>query len=165
MTDETDGFDLTVTGTLPPELNGRYLRTGTNPRPGEDPGHLFTGNGMLHGVRLRDGRAEWYRNRWVRTSKFAGKRLRNEDGSVDLTAVGANTHVIAHADKLLALTESGFPYEVTGELGTVGPCTFGGRLTTAMTAHPKEDPVTGELLFFGYSAVAPHLTYHRLSAV
>ncbi|MFJ6186462.1 carotenoid oxygenase family protein, partial [Streptomyces sp. NPDC092295] len=127
VTDEIDGFDLTVTGTLPPELTGRYLRTGTNPRPGEDPGHLFTGNGMLHGVRLRDGRAEWYRNRWVRTSKFAGKRLRNEDGSVDLTAVGANTHVIAHADKLLALTESGFPYEVTGELGTVGPCTFGGR--------------------------------------
>ncbi|MEU8825230.1 carotenoid oxygenase family protein [Streptomyces sp. NPDC048636] len=162
--DETEGFDLKVTGTLPRELNGRYLRNGPNPRPGDTTGHLFTANGMLHGVRLRDGRAEWYRNRWVRTGKLAGEPFRREDGTVDLTVVSANTHVIAHADKLLALVETGLPYEVTGELETVGPCDFGGRLTTAMTAHPKADPVTGELLFFGYGPVPPYCTYHRLSA-
>lgn len=164
VADETEAFDLKVTGTLPPELTGRYLRNGPNPRPGENPGHVFTGNGMLHGVRLRDGRAEWYRNRWVRTAKLAGAPSIRPDGSRDLAAVNANTHVIAHADKLFALVESGLPYEVTGELDTVGPCDFGGRLTTAMTAHPKEDPVTGELLFFGYGARPPYLTYHRLSA-
>ncbi|QHC33055.1 carotenoid oxygenase family protein [Streptomyces sp. HF10] len=164
VTDETKAFDLKVTGTLPPELTGRYLRNGPNPRPGEDPGHVFTGNGMLHGVRLRDGRAEWYRNRWVRTAKLAGAPSIRPDGTRDLAAVNANTHVIAHADKLFALVESGLPYEVTGELVTVGPCDFGGRLTTAMTAHPKEDPVTGELLFFGYGARPPYLTHHRLSA-
>ncbi|AWW43050.1 carotenoid oxygenase family protein [Streptomyces cadmiisoli] len=164
VSDETDGFDLKVTGTLPPDLNGRYLRNGPNPRPGEDPGHLFVGHGMLHGVRLRDGRAEWYRNRWVRTNKLAGAPYLRADGTVDRTAVNANTHVIAHADKLLALVESGLPYEVTAELETVGPCDFGGRLTTAMTAHPKEDPVTGELLFFGYGPTPPYVTYHRLSA-
>ncbi|MET9671281.1 carotenoid oxygenase family protein [Streptomyces sp. NPDC006475] len=162
--DEIDGPDLRVTGTLPPELNGRYVRNGPNPRPGEDPGHVFTGHGMLHGVRLRDGRAEWYRNRWVRTNKLAGAPFQRGDGTVDLSVVNANTHVIAHADKLLALVEAGLPYEVTDELETVGPCDFGGRLTTAMTAHPKEDPVTGELLFFGYSPKPPYLTYHRLSA-
>ncbi|MEU6171579.1 carotenoid oxygenase family protein [Streptantibioticus parmotrematis] len=162
--DETEGFGLEVTGTLPPQLNGRYLRNGPNPRPGEDPGHWFAGAGMLHGVRLRDGHAEWYRNRWVRTRKLEGAPFFRPDGTPDRAAVTANTHVIAHADKLFALVESGFPYEVTPDLDTVGPCDFGGRLTTAMTAHPKEDPVTGELLFFGYSPVPPYLTYHRLSA-
>ncbi len=162
--DEIDAVDLPVDGVLPPELTGRYLRNGPNPKPGEDPGHWFTGHGMLHGVRLRAGRAEWYRNRWVRTGELAGRPFVRPDGSFDYTAVAANTHVIEHAGRLLALVENGFPYEVTPELDTVGPCDFGGRLTAAMTAHPKCDPVTGDLHFFGYSPLAPHLTYHRLSA-
>ncbi len=162
--DEIDAVDLPVDGLLPPELTGRYLRNGPNPRPGEDPGHWFTGHGMIHGVRLRDGRAEWYRNRWVRTGALAGRPFVRPDGTVDRAAVVANTHVLEHSGRLLALVESGFPYELTPELDTVGPCDFGGRLTTAMTAHPKCDPVTGDLHFFGYGAVPPHLTYHRLSA-
>ena len=72
--------------------------------------------------------------------------------------------MIRHADRIFALVENGLPYEMTPELATVGPCDFGGRLTTAMTAHPKEDPVTGELHFFGYGYFPPYLTYHRLSA-
>lgn len=60
--------------------------------------------------------------------------------------------------------ESGFPYELDPNLDTLGPCDFGGRLTTAMTAHPKTDPDTGELHFFGYGLRVPYLTYHRLSA-
>jgi carotenoid cleavage dioxygenase len=83
---------------------------------------------------------------------------------VDLTAVPANTHVVRHARRMFALVEVGLPYEVTPELDTVGPCDFGGRLTTAMTAHPKRDPVTGELHFFGYAMRPPYLTYHRLDA-
>ena len=163
VADEIDAVDLPVDGVLPPELTGRYLRNGPNPLPGEDRGHWFTGHGMLHGVRLRAGRAEWYRNRWVRTGALAGRSF-FADGTVDRSAVVANTHVIEHAGRLLALVENGFPYQVTPELATVGPCDFGGRLTTAMTAHPKCDPATGELHFFGYSPVEPHLTYHRLSA-
>jgi carotenoid cleavage dioxygenase len=161
--DEIDAVDLPVEGALPPELDGRYLRNGPNPLPGTDPGHWFLGHGMLHGVRLRAGRAEWYRNRWVRTGALAGRPFLSEHG-VDRTAVVANTHVVAHAGRLLALVESGFPYEVDAELGTVGPCDFGGRLTTGMTAHPKTDPTTGELHFFGYAPFPPYLTYHRLSA-
>jgi carotenoid cleavage dioxygenase-like enzyme len=161
--DEIDAVDLPVEGALPPELDGRYLRNGPNPLPGTDPGHWFLGHGMLHGVRLRAGRAEWYRNRWVRTGALAGRPFLTEHG-VDRTAVVANTHIVEHAGRLLALVESGFPYEVDGELGTIGPCDFGGRLTTAMTAHPKADPATGELHFFGYSPFPPYLTYHRLSA-
>ncbi|GGQ11930.1 carotenoid oxygenase family protein [Streptosporangium pseudovulgare] len=163
--DEIDAADLPITGTLPAELTGRYLRNGPNPLPGQDPGHWFAGHGMIHGVRLRDGRAEWYRNRWVRTRSLTEDApFVHADGTVDRTAVTANTHVVRHSGRILALVESGLPYEMTPELGTVGPCDFGGRLTTAMTAHPKQDPATGELHFFGYGFTAPYLTYHRLSA-
>ncbi|MFI9588859.1 carotenoid oxygenase family protein [Nonomuraea sp. NPDC052265] len=162
--DEIEARDLEVTGVLPGELTGRYFRNGPNPRPGEDPGHWFAGHGMLHGVRLRDGRAEWYRNRWVRTKKFTDDAPFVTDAGVDLAAVTANTHVVRHAGRVLALVENGLPHEVTPELATVGPCDFGGRLTTAMTAHPKQDPLTGELHFFGYGYFPPFLTYHRLSA-
>lgn len=161
--DEIDAVDLPVRGALPPELTGRYFRNGPNPLPGQDPGHWFAGHGMVHGVRLRDGRAEWYRNRWTKTRALAGAPFIGPDG-VDRSAVTANTHVVRHADRILALVESGLPYELTPELDTVGPVDFGGTLRTAMTAHPKHDPVTGELHFFGYGALPPFLTYHRLSA-
>ncbi|MQA95501.1 MAG: dioxygenase [Streptosporangiales bacterium] len=163
--DEIDAVELDVTGSLPAELTGRYFRNGPNPRPGEDPGHWFAGHGMLHGLRLRDGRAEWYRNRWVRTKSMeGGAEYVRPDLSVDLAAVPANTHVIPCGDRILALVEAGLPYEISPELETLGPVDFGGRLTTAMTAHPKLHPLTGELHFFGYGFFPPYLTYHRLSA-
>ncbi|MEV1295606.1 carotenoid oxygenase family protein [Pseudonocardia sp. NPDC049635] len=162
--DEITAHDLPVSGALPPELTGRYLRNGPNPLPGEDPGHWFAGHGMLHGIRLRDGRAEWYRNRWVRTGLLEGRPPFTPDGTPDLTAVPANTHVVPHAGRILALVEAGLPYEVTPDLGTVGAVDFGGRLRTAMTAHPKTDPVTGDLHAFGYGFTPPYLTYHRVSA-
>lgn len=162
--DEIDAHDLQVTGALPAELTGRFFRNGPNPRPGENPGHWFAGHGMVHGIRLRDGRAEWYRNRWVRTSRFTDGAPYLGERGVDLAATQANTHVIRHNDRIYALIEVGLPYELTPELDTVGPCDFQGRLTTAMTAHPKQDPVTGELHFFGYGFFPPYLTYHRLSA-
>ncbi|HLI02497.1 MAG TPA: carotenoid oxygenase family protein, partial [Acidimicrobiales bacterium] len=68
VTDERTTVDLPVTGRLPEELDGRYLRNGPNPlSPEPATYHWFTGEGMVHGIRLRDGRAEWYRNRWVRS--------------------------------------------------------------------------------------------------
>ncbi|MEU4545533.1 carotenoid oxygenase family protein [Nonomuraea dietziae] len=158
--DEIDAADLPVTGELPEELTGRYFRNGPNPKPGVDPGSWFTGDGMIHGVRLREGRAEWYRNRWVRTSKFTHDAPYVTDRGIDLAATQANTSVVHHAGRILALIELGLPYEMTPELGTVGPCDFGGRLTTGMTAHPKE--LDGELHFFGYGVMPPYLTYHRL---
>jgi carotenoid cleavage dioxygenase-like enzyme len=67
---------LAVTGTIPTHLDGRYLRNGPNPIAEVDPEiyHWFAGDGMVHGVRLRDGNAEWYRNRcnrWIRTPAVA----------------------------------------------------------------------------------------------
>ena len=71
--DELTAAHLPVTGRLPEELQGRYLRNGPNPVRAPEPStyHWFTGDGMVHGIRLRDGKAEWYRNRWVRSSDVA----------------------------------------------------------------------------------------------
>ena len=164
VADEATLHSLTVRGELPREMNGRYFRNGHNPKPGVVPTHWFKGSGMVHGLRLRDGRAEWYRNRWVRTPALDGAPYVRPDGSVDLTASVAGTHVIEHAGRILALQEANLPFELTPELDTVGAYDFGGKLTTAMTAHPKEDPVSGELHFFGYGPFPPYLTYYVASA-
>lgn len=158
--DERTVDDLPVVGTLPEGLSGSYVRNGFNP-PGAVPLHWFFGAGMVHGFDLRDGRVS-YRNRYVRTPYF------EEDMDVftavgDLRASPANTHVIRHAGRILALEEAHLPWELTTGLDTVGPVDFDGKLTTPMTAHPKLCPETGELLFFGYQFMAePWLTYHRL---
>lgn len=163
--EEITAVDLPVEGALPPSLRGLYLRNGPNPKGGDE-GHWFLGDGMVHGIRLEDGAARWYRNRWVRTRPFLGDPapLVRPDGTVDHTVAKANTNVIGHAGRIFALVESSFPTELTAELDTVGPCDFEGRLTTSMTAHPKACPRTGELHFFGYQFRPPFLTYHRLDA-
>jgi len=169
--DEVSLTDLEVQGALPPELSGRFLRNGANPQTG-DSLHWFIGDGMVHGLRIAGGKAQWYRNRYVRTPMFANPgadrtelSLDPETFEVDLTVSAANTHVIGYGGRILALEEGAYPYELTPDLDTVGPFTFGGALTTAMTAHPKVCPETGELLFFGYNVMAaPYLTYHRADA-
>ncbi|MDQ0945952.1 carotenoid oxygenase family protein [Streptomyces sp. V1I1] len=162
VVDELTSRELTVEGALPPELTGRLIRNSHNPEPGVTPTHWFKGSGMVHGIRLREGRAEWYRNRWVRTPALDGAPYMTEHGP-DLTASVAGTHVIEHAGRLLALCEANYPFELTRELETVGAYDFGGALKTMMTAHPKQDPDTGELHFFGSSPFPPYLTYHLAS--
>jgi carotenoid cleavage dioxygenase-like enzyme len=175
VTEELTAYDLPVTGRIPERLNGWYLRNGPNPHDAAS-GHWFFGDGMIHGVRLDAGRATSYRNRWVRTKPFTDDTLpREREGDPDLAAGVANTHVVRHAGRTLALVESSFPHEMhlsgsrplpagACDLDTVGPYDFGGKLTTAMTAHPKTCPVTGEMHFFGYGIEAPYLTYHRADA-
>ena len=154
VTEEVTAFDLPLTGRLPAGLSGRYLRNGPNPLGLEDPGyHWFIGAGMVHGVRLRDGRAEWYRNRWVRSRQVCGALGEPwPEGPVHAGQdFAANTHVIQHAGRTLATVEAGaLPYELTDELGTVGPCDFGGTLPGGYAAHTKLDPRTGELHAVAY---------------
>jgi carotenoid cleavage dioxygenase len=83
---------------------------------------------------------------------------------VDRTVVVANTNVIGHAGRIYALVENGFPTELSRELDTLGVRDFGGKLTSAFTAHPKPCPKTGELHFFGYGFFPPYLVYHVLDA-
>jgi carotenoid cleavage dioxygenase len=164
VTDELTAFDLPVEGAIPAELDGWYLRNGPNPR--QATAHWFTGDGMIHGVRIEGGRAVWYRNRWVRTDSFENSfPIYNADGTRDLRSSVANTHIVNHAGKTLALVESSLPYEVSSDLETLGAYDFGGKLVDSMTAHPKICPTTGELHFFGYGSIfEPYVTYHRADA-
>jgi carotenoid cleavage dioxygenase len=162
--DELTVFDLPVEGSIPAELSGWYLRNGPNPR--EAGGHWCVGDGMIHGVRLEDGRAAWYRNRWVRTESFDHPfPVYNDDGTRNLHSSIANTHVVRHAGKTLALMEFSLPYEISNDLKTLGAYDFGGKLVDSMTAHPKICPATGELHFFGCGNIfEPHVMYHRADA-
>jgi carotenoid cleavage dioxygenase-like enzyme len=147
--EEVTAYGLAVTGQVPPELSGRLLRVGPNPvAPVDDPVNYnwLTGTGMVHGVRLRDGKAEWYRNRFVR-------------GSAVLEALGEkpapgptrgfdnanNTNVMQIGGSTYAFTEGGcLPMLLSYELRTEGRSDFGGTMGDAFTAHPRIDPLTGE---------------------
>jgi carotenoid cleavage dioxygenase len=165
VTEEQTLTELKVTGSIPAELDGRYVRNGANPLSGISD-HPFFGDGMVHGVRIRDGKAEWYRNRYVQTPFITNPSVDVLDPSVvmDMKSSKANTHVVGHAGKILALEEGHFPYVLDGDLATVGATDFGGVLKGSFTAHPKICPVTGELLAFGYSPMEPYLRYLRVSA-
>lgn len=147
---EVEAFDLAVQGQIPPELSGRLLRIGPNPVAAPDPStyHWFTGSGMAHGLRLRNGKAEWYRNRFVRSDGVAqakgwpitpGPRHGMGDGT-------ANTNIVGHAGSTFAIVEAGgLPVELSYDLETLRMTNFEGTLPGSFTAHPKRDPRTGEL--------------------
>jgi carotenoid cleavage dioxygenase len=162
--DERTDTELRVEGHIPPQLQGVYVRTGPNPSTGSSP-HWFFGDGMVHGVRLDGGRAEWYRNRFVRTPNITDPLPDPLSGMGDLTRGTANTHVLPHSGSLLALEEGHWPWRLDSELNTLGVENFGGALTCSMTAHPKICPVTGELIAFSYfSFHPPYLHYIRIGA-
>lgn len=155
---EVTATELRVTGTIPDYLDGRYLRNGPNPVAAVDPAtyHWFTGDPMVHGVALGQGRAHWYRNRWVRTPAVCAALGEPRPERIDIRAgmqsVGPNTNVLGHAGKTLALVEGGVAnYELTEDLDTVGTCDFDGTLAGGYTAHPHRDPATGELHAVSYS--------------
>ena len=163
VTEEVTAYDLPITGTLPAELTGRYLRNGPNPLGLDDPNyHWFLGAGMVHGVRLRDGKAEWYRNRWVRSKAVAAAHFQEwPAGPVfENMDFAANTHIIFHGGRTLATVEAGpRPYELTYELDTVGPSDFGGTLPGGFAAHTKLDHATGELHAIAYFWAWDHVQH------
>jgi carotenoid cleavage dioxygenase-like enzyme len=162
--EEVEAFDLEVTGALPPELEGLYARNGSNPASGTSP-HWFLGDGMVHGVALGGGAALWYRNRYVDTPMQRSGKGVFGSGAPGGPNNQSNVSVFHHGGRLLSSGEIGHPYELSArDLSTTGPYDYDGRLTTAMTAHPKQDPDTGELHFFGYGFVPPYLTYHVADA-
>lgn len=156
VTEELTSFDLPVRGELPAELSGRFLRNGPNPRGETDAAtyHWFTGDGMVHGIRLRDGQAEWYRNRWVRSPDMAARFDETPPPNPygpDVGTFSANTNVIGFGGRTYAVVEAGSPpIELSDELETVGLTDFGGTLEHTFSAHPKLDPFTGELHVAAY---------------
>ena len=170
--------NLTVIGELPDNLAGMFLRNGPNPQFAPiGQYHWFDGDGMLHGLKIENGKAS-YRNRYVRTRGF---KIEQEAGQAVWTGLleppqpdnpygpgknRANTALVWHAGQLLALWEGGEPHSIElPSLETIGAYTYNGKLVSPFTAHPKVDPVTGEMIFFGYSiAQPPYLQYSLVSA-
>ncbi|MEK9591747.1 MAG: carotenoid oxygenase family protein, partial [Gammaproteobacteria bacterium] len=129
--DEITETSIQVTGSIPTDLNGLFLRNGPNPIDWVNPKkhHWFLGDGMLHGVRLENGNALWYKNR----------RVLGNDST-------ANTSVISHAGHTYAVVEAGgYPVEIDGELNSLNTKPFYGDRNEGFTAHPKFDADTGEL--------------------
>ena len=168
VTEEVSAFNLPVTGRVPAELNGRYLRNGPNPLGMDDPNyHWFMGAGMVHGVRLRDGKAEWYRNRWVRSKSVAAAHGEEWAGGPvhENMDFAANTHIIWHGGRTLATVEAGpLPYELSYELETIGPFDFGGTLPGGFAAHTKLDHRTGELHAIAYFWAWDHVQHVTIDA-
>ncbi len=165
VAEELTSTRLTVHGEIPVALNGLLARIGPNPIASPNPAtyHWFTGDGMVHGLRLKNGQAVWYRNRWVGTDK-ALKQLKRPPlpgprfGIVDTV----NTNIIGHAGGLWALVEAGtLPVEMDANLDNVRHGLFRSDARTGFTAHPHRDPATGNLHAVCYNA----LEQHRIQAL
>ena len=122
---------LKVTGQIPKDLSGLFVRNGPNPMSSvnEKKHHWFLGEGMLHGIRLDSGNALWYKNKLV-----------NGNDS------NANTSVISHAGKMYAIVEAGgYPVEIDQDLNSLNSKPFYEDRNAGFTAHPKIDPDTNEM--------------------
>jgi carotenoid cleavage dioxygenase len=165
--------NLPVTGELPADLVGAYFRNGPNPRhPPLNRHHPFDGDGMIHGVYFRDGKAS-YRNSYVQTTALqqelaAGKSyspgvMGPFDYSVSRFGIKdtANTDVLWYAGDLMALWyNAGDPYRLDSlSLQTRGHFLLQGRTQSRLSAHSKVDQSNGELLFFDYGDEPPYMTY------
>ncbi len=176
---EVDSTELVIEGELPAELEGDYVRNGPNPRFSPLGGYVYPldGDGMLHRVQFRGGRAR-YSNRWVRTPAVVAEEAAGRALWPGITGFGytpgpelvgpqlAHTvkdlpgiNVVRHAGRLLALAESAPPFVTSAELATLERETFCGMLPAGITAHPKIDPATGEMVVFCYGLSEPYLTW------
>ena len=176
--DEGEG-GLRVEGEIPAKLVGAFMRNG--PNIAWQPNHYVypaDGDGMVHAVYFKDGRAH-YRNRWVRTAGFQveenlGRSCYGSIGKIfmpdeETIAAGgppspiknlANTNIVYHGDKLMALWEVGNAYELATDLSTIGEWDYHGALTPGdgLTAHPKICGRTGELVTCTQRWEAPFYT-------
>lgn len=178
VSQEITADNLEIKGELPRDLSGMYVRNGPNPQFSPLGKYdWMDGDGMLHGVRISGGKAE-YKNRYVRTGGFEVERDLGYavwSGRLEPPQVCnpygpyknvANSSVSYHNGKLLAFWEAGLPYAVKApSLETISPYLCDGYLDSTFTSHPKVDPMTGELIFFGYALDAPpYLKYGVISS-
>lgn len=159
--------DLSVTGTIPAELSGRYLRNGPNPALPPDPAsyHWFTGAGMVHGLAISGGKAQWYRNRWVKGAE-ACARLGIPIPPGDRRTDGfdaPNTNVVGIAGRTWAIVEAGgHPVELSRDLETLSHNKFDGTLANSYTAHPHTCPQTGERHAICYKGDVMNRVWHTV---
>jgi carotenoid cleavage dioxygenase len=193
---------LQVSGKIPDDLEGVYLRNGTNLQFGQTNGryHMFNGAGMLHQVQIAAGKAS-YSNTYIKTPRYEIEDTMGQDQYLhfgDLAGGGkaglvrmavaalrqrlgilpalealesgsSTTAVQYHHGTLYCLQETGYPFALNtrvedGHLILDGEGrwdTFGGKLDSPFTAHPKIDPVTGDWYTFSTQFSSGRL-YHSV---
>lgn len=179
--DEWDADDLKVIGDIPKDIDGVYLRNTENPAFGSiGLYHPFDGDGMIHAMSFREGKAS-YHNRFVRTKALMAEIEAGEPlwaGIADDPRLSkrpgwgahgglkdpSSTDVVVHAGRALStFYQCGDGYRLDPhtleQFGTEGWVPFDG-----ISAHPKVDEKTGELLFFNYSTHAPYMHYGVVGA-
>ncbi|ARN75708.1 carotenoid oxygenase family protein [Oceanicoccus sagamiensis] len=182
LTAECTAPDLIIEGEIPKDLNGTFYRNGPNPQfPPQNEYHFFTGDGMVHAFEFNNGKVS-HKNRWARTERFKIERklggsyfsgmnpLETDPKLLNFVLTDkegvANTSIIYHGGRLLLLEEGHLPFEMDPDtLESEGAWNYYGKLNTVMTAHPKVDPVTGELVAFCYMATGPFsedLGYYKI---
>ena len=177
---EYDASNLEVVGELPTDLNGVYLRNTENPlHDSIGRYHPFDGDGMVHMVNFRDGTAE-YRNRFVRTEGFEAEReaggplwagimerpeksLRDGWGARTRLKDASSTDIVVHAGVAVSTHyQCGDAYRLNPTtLEPMGREDWNGAFPTdiGISAHPKVDEATNEMMFFNYSKNAPYMHY------
>lgn len=175
-----------VQGRIPADLDGIYLRNTENPlHPALKSYHPFDGDAMLHIVGFRDGKA-FYRNRFVRTEALGAEnaaggplwpglaeplslsRVNHGWGARTLLKDASSTDVVVHrGTALTSFYQCGDLYRVDPYTAdTLGKETFNGGFPFdwGVSAHPKVDDRTDEMLFFNYSKHSPYLHYGVVDA-
>lgn len=157
---------LQVSGQIPAELDGILARIGPNPITPPNPStyHWFVGDGMVHGLRLLNGQAVWYRNRWVGTDK-ANRELQRPriPGKRHGIVNTVNTNIIGHAGGLWALVEAGaLPVQLDTNLDTMKHSLFHSDHAAAFTAHPHRDPASGDLHSICYNALQRNRIHYQV---
>lgn len=169
---EADIYDCEVEGEIPKDLNGAFIRVGGEwfyPQKYADDSP-FSMDGYITSFRIHNGIVD-FKARWIKTPRFlnnlaARKQLygkyRNpftaepEGQNIDKPYLNTvmNTAPIAHAGKLFALKEDAQPFEIDpNTLETLGPWDFNGDYKAqTFSAHPKVDPVSGDMVCYGYEA-------------
>jgi 8'-apo-carotenoid 13,14-cleaving dioxygenase len=162
MTEEKTLTDLPVTGAIPAALDGRYLRIGPNPVAPDPAGyHWFTGDGMVHGIALKQGKALWYRNRWIGSKRASALLGRPAAPGPRHGFDTVNTNVLGIAGRTFALVEAGsYPVELSDTLEEQTFNPFDNTLVGSFTAHPHRDPLTGEHHAIAYEATDPNTIRH-----
>ncbi len=166
-----DFGDMEVIGEVPADLDGVYVRNGPNNHHAPLGNyHRYDGDGMLHAVHFKDGRAS-YRNKWIKTSAFgeedlAGRALwggmldaRREDRPDMPLKDTSNTDVVMHAGKIVTMWYmSGIPYLVDPvTLETAGPADLTGKGAQKISAHSKTDEANDDFVFFDYGREFPYM--------
>lgn len=161
---EYSSSDFKITGQIPAELNGTLLRMGPNPIGVDNPAiyNWFIGDGMVHGLRLKDGKAEWYHRRYIGVDDVNHKLQRPaasgpRRGVFDVV----NTNAFSHAGNIWALVEAGpYPVALDDNLDTIRHGMFNSEADLPFSAHPHVDADTGELHAICYDGMVRNKVFY-----